>query len=227
MSFRVLTRIAVTAAVVGGMSGCFSFLDDDQTKDVSYEVPGTVRTLVIEGATGDIRVVGGGTGVQVTEHQKYHSTAPAAVHSTAGGTLTLDYKCPDGDCSVGYEVNVPAGTVVRVSDGTGDVHLSGLTAEVKAETGTGNVEAKRMSATSVDLSSSTGDVSADFVAQPETVKATTSTGSVTVKVPSGDPYTVTAGADTGNVRQTVSQQPGARRTITAHSNTGDVTVTNA
>ncbi|WP_197085037.1 DUF4097 family beta strand repeat-containing protein [Saccharothrix sp. ST-888] len=224
MTFRVLTYAAITAAVVGGMSSCFA-LQDDRTRTVGYGVSETVRTLVIEGGTGDIRVIGGGTGVQVTERQTYRSTPPATTHSTAGGTLTLGYTCPDGDCGVGYEVAVPAGTEVRVKDGTGDVHLSGLSGRVEAKSGTGSIEARRMSGAEVSLSTSTGDVSAVFTAQPETLAATTSTGSITVKVPGRDPYAVAAKTDTGKSSVTVSQQSDAKRRITATTDTGDVTVT--
>ncbi|MDH6124313.1 DUF4097 family beta strand repeat-containing protein [Kitasatospora sp. GP82] len=222
---RLLTYTAITVVVVGGMSGCFP--DDDKTKSVSYGISDPVQTLVIEGSTGDIRVTGGGSGVQVVEHQTYRSKPPAAVHSTAGGTLTLSYKCPDGNCGVGYEVEVPAGTVVRVSDDTGAVRLTGLSGQIEARSDTGSIEATRLSAASVDLRTSTGGVTASFETQPETVKATTDTGSVRVKVPAGDPYTVAARADTGSVNVAVSQQPGARRTITASTSTGNVTVANA
>ncbi|GAA2230772.1 DUF4097 family beta strand repeat-containing protein [Kitasatospora sp. NPDC001175] len=224
VSFRVLAYTAITVAIVGGMSGCFQ---DDQTRTVGYEVPETVNSLVIEGGTGDIRVVGGGTGVRVTEHQTYRSTAPAAEHSTSAGTLTLSYKCPDGDCGIGYEVEVPAGTRVRVKDGTGNVHLSGLSGEVEAQTGTGGIDAKRMSSDRASLSTSTGDVSTVFTTQPHTLKATTSTGNVTVKVPTGDPYAVTATSDTGTVDQRIAQQPGAAHSIVATTNTGDVRIGNA
>ncbi|MFB7662552.1 DUF4097 family beta strand repeat-containing protein [Kitasatospora sp. NPDC056138] len=226
MTFRVLTYAAITAAVVGGMSSCFAF-QDDRTRTVGYGVPEAVRTLVIEGGTGDIRVVGGGTGVQVTERQTYRSTPPATTHSTVGDTLTLGYTCPDGDCGVGYEVEVPAGTEVRVKDGTGDVHLSGLSGRVEAKSGTGSIEAKRMSGTEVSLSTSTGDVSAVFTARPETLAATSSTGSITVKVPDQDqdPYAVAAKTDTGKTTVTVGQRAGAKHRITAQTDTGDVTVT--
>ncbi|GAA2130011.1 hypothetical protein GCM10009760_01960 [Kitasatospora kazusensis] len=222
---RVIGAVGITAAVAFGMSGCF--LDDrDQHQDVSYGVTGPVHTLVLQGDTGDIRVVGGGTAVNVTEHQQYRAKAPAATHLTsADGTLTLTYSCPDHDCSVGYDVRVPAGTVVRVAADTGSVRLSGLVAEVEVKTQTGTVDASGLGSGKVRLTTGTGSVTAAFAGDPTTVSVTTQTGSILLRVPKDGTYAVNASAQTGSVDIGVRQEPGAARSITATAQTGSVTVT--
>ncbi|MEV4611714.1 DUF4097 family beta strand repeat-containing protein [Kitasatospora sp. NPDC049258] len=222
---RVLSYAVITALVVLGMSGCF--IGEDEHRDVAYGVAEPVRVLVIEGHTGDIRVVGGADGVRVTEHLSYRDQAPAATHTVADGTLTLGYRCPDGDCGVGYEVRVPAGTQVRVVNSTGGVRLSGLTAAVDAATSTGSIEAEALAGAVVRLSTDTGDVAVDFAAGPTGVQVKSDTGSVSVKVPRGEEYAVTAATGTGSVHVSVPRRDAAPRTITAHTGTGDITVAGA
>ncbi|WP_035848127.1 DUF4097 family beta strand repeat-containing protein [Kitasatospora azatica] len=216
----LLAKTVITAAVAFGMSGCF--LDGDQHLDASYQIDQPVHTLVINGSTGDIRVVGGGTGVSVTEHQNYRGKAPATTHTTADGTLTLTYDCHD--CGVDYQVQVPSDTVVKVAANTGTVRLVGLTAAVEASTDTGNVEGERLGTGRAQLRTRTGDLSVSFAGAPAAVDARTGTGSVRLTVPGGDSYAVAATAQTGKVEVTVPQQEGLGRTINAHAETGDVTV---
>ncbi|MGK4585779.1 hypothetical protein [Kitasatospora sp. HPMI-4] len=109
---RVLAWTVGVAALSGGLTGCG---DESlkQHRDVGYNVSGPVRTLVIMGETGDIRVTGGGgTAVAVTEHQAYRDVPPTTMHRVLDGTLVLDFSCPDGLCGVGYDVTVPAAAAV-------------------------------------------------------------------------------------------------------------------
>ncbi|WP_441245614.1 DUF4097 family beta strand repeat-containing protein [Kitasatospora sp. McL0602] len=227
---RVLGATAITAAVMFGMSGCFGSFGsfDQQTEDVSYGVGETVKTLVVHSDTGDIRVTGGGTAVQVTEHRSYQDQRPEATHATAAdGTLTLGYRCPDHSCSIGYDVQVPAGTVVRVVTDTGSVQLKGLAAEVSAKTGTGSVRATGLASSTAQLTAETGSVEATFTGDPSDVRAGSQTGDVRLHVQGAAAYEVHAKAQTGNVNVGVRQQAGAGRSITATTETGDVTVDGA
>ncbi|MFJ8040859.1 DUF4097 family beta strand repeat-containing protein [Kitasatospora sp. NPDC096147] len=218
---RVALGVVVAAVVVAGVSGCGV---DKERRDVGYEVGGMVRVLVVDSGTGDVRVTGGGTAVAVTERQEWSGRQPEARHELVDGELTLSYRCPDGDCSVGYEVKVPAGTQVRVKAGTGDVALTGLTGQLWAEAATGGVRAERIGAQKVELKAGTGDVSAAFAVAPEEVKATAGTGTVRLELPKGEEYAVDAKAVTGAVRVDVPQRTAAERKVVARAGTGDVTV---
>ncbi|WP_329564874.1 DUF4097 family beta strand repeat-containing protein [Kitasatospora sp. NBC_01266] len=221
---RLIGYTLITGFVTFGMSGCF-YGADQQHRDVNYGIDQPVHTLVLQGKTGDIRVVGAGGGVHVSEHQNYSDAAPASTHVVADGTLTLTYTC-SRDCGIDYQVDVPADTVVEVSTGTGNVHLSGLTARVRASTGSGQVEGIALGSADADLSSDTGDVTASFTGVPTSVTAKTATGNVKVVLPAGG-YAVKAEADTGSVTVAVPQDAASGHAIDAESDTGNVTVTHA
>ncbi|WP_407989831.1 DUF4097 family beta strand repeat-containing protein [Kitasatospora sp. CMC57] len=217
---RILAGLGVAVAVVAGGTGCAA----QQEREVAYGVTEAVRVLVVDGGTGDVEVVGEGSEVRVTEHQSYRGTAPAAAHEVADGTLTLSYRCPEDGCSVGYQVRVPAGTVVRVKAGTGNVRLTGLTAEVEASAGTGGITAERLGGREVQLTVGTGDVKAVFAVAPADVRVKAGTGSVRLTVPKGEEYAVEAAAGTGAVKVQVPVRTSAERRIVVRAATGDVTV---
>ncbi|MQS12728.1 DUF4097 domain-containing protein [Streptomyces kaniharaensis] len=222
---RVLGAMAITGAVLFGMSACLPGGGEDEHRTVSYGVTDTVRELVIEGHTGGIVVTGGGSAVQVTERQNYKGDAPRTTHEVKDGVLKLTYDC--GSCGVGYDVQVPAGTKVRVKEETGGVRLVGLAADVDAAVETGGVEASGLTSQQVKLSARNGGVHADFAAAPTKVEANASTGGVRLKVPTGEAYAVDAHAEVGGVEVGIPSQAGAARTITARAETGGVTVTGA
>ncbi|MCP2309771.1 hypothetical protein FHR36_002904 [Kitasatospora paracochleata] len=223
MMRRAWAWVGVAAVAAGALAGCS--IGPQQHREVAYGVDEPVRVLVVQGATGDIEVVGGGSAVKVVERHQYRGKDPEAVHRVADGTLTLSYRC--SDCSVGYRVEVPEGTVVQLHNSTGDVRVSGMAGRVEAESSTGQVVAKGLKASSVRLESSTGDVSASFADAPAEVTATSSTGSVRVTVPAGRAYAVEAETGTGDVHIGVERSAAAERRITARTGTGDVTVAGA
>ncbi|MBO1413393.1 DUF4097 family beta strand repeat-containing protein, partial [Streptomyces sp. FH025] len=212
----------ITAAVVLGMQACLPSWDSDEHRTVSYGVPEQVRELEIEAHTGGIVVNAGDGEVHVTEEQNYRNEAPHTIHEVKDGVLRLTYDCTG--CGVGYTVRVPSGTKVRIKQETGGVRLTGLAAEVDASVETGGVEATGLTSKNVRLSSQTGGVKADFAAAPDKVEATTSTGGVQVKVPSGEAYAVDARADSGGTDVSIPSQQGAAHRITARAETGGVTV---
>ncbi|MEU6232704.1 hypothetical protein [Kitasatospora sp. NPDC047058] len=220
---RALGAMAITGAVLLGTAGCI--WDDDERRDVSYAVTEPVRVLVVQGHTGGVTVRGGGgTGAKVTEHQSFRDGAPRSSHELKDGTLTLTYDCDD--CGVGYEIDVPAGTKVRVTAETGGVRLTGLAGEVEATVSTGGVEASGLTSPTALLRSETGGIEASFATAPGRVEARTGTGGVRLRVPAGDAYAVDASTGTGGVDVAVPRQPGAPRSILARAETGGVTVGN-
>jgi hypothetical protein len=223
----LLIHVGITAAVALGCFGCSPLDGRDQHREVAYGIDQPVHAVVVNGKVGAIQVTGTGTAVRVTEDQSYRSAAPHADHQLAAdGTLTLGYRCPDGECGIGYRIEVPAGTAVRIESGTGPVRLDGLTAQVSAELGTGSITAVHLGPAGVALHTGTGDVTAQFAVAPASVAAGSSTGDVRVTVPGDEAYQVRAAADAGTAKVTVRQDGAAARTIAATSSTGDVTVAN-
>ncbi|MGV9562637.1 DUF4097 family beta strand repeat-containing protein [Streptomyces sp. NPDC003480] len=220
LAMRRLGVAAVTTAAVL-LSAC-SVLATDQHRQVSYGVSAPVHKLLIEGDTGDVRVTGGAATVSVTETQNYKSAPPHTTHTAADGTLTLTYDCHD--CGVDYDVRVPTGTTVSVTEGTGDVSLTAIGGRVTAKTDTGTITGTQLTAGQVRLVTQTGGVRATFSRTPSVIQATTQTGSVDIAVPRGTLYAVQAGAQTGKVNVSVDRSDESPHTITARTETGDVTV---
>ncbi|AEW97925.1 MULTISPECIES: DUF4097 family beta strand repeat-containing protein [Streptomycetaceae] len=218
---RLLAMATVTAVGAAGLTAC-SGVFDQRHRTVSYGVHETVHALVVKGGTGDVHVTGGSGPVQVTERQNYHDTPPNATHTTTDGTLTLAYS--GRDTAIDYDVRVPAGTVVTITDDTGDIRVAGISGAVRATTDTGSVTGSGLTSRQVELVSDTGDVTARLDAVPDRVSAGSGTGKVDLKVPGNASYAVTATAGTGKARVEVPQATGSRHTISAKAGTGDVTV---
>ncbi|MBD0694267.1 DUF4097 family beta strand repeat-containing protein [Streptomyces sp. CBMA123] len=219
---RVLGAVAITAAVVLGMQGCLPFWGDDEHRTVDYGVAGQVKELVVEAENGGVVVTGTGDSVRVVERQSYRGSAPKTTHEVKDGVLRLGYSCDS--CGVGYTVQVPAGTKVRIKEENGGVRLVGLAAEVDAAVENGGVEATGLTSPTAHLSATNGGVRADFAAAPTTLDAEVGNGGVRLKVPSGEAYAVNARAQEGGADVGVPSQADAAHTITARAETGGVTV---
>jgi DUF4097 and DUF4098 domain-containing protein YvlB len=163
-----------------------------------------------------------GSTVSVTERQNYKSAPPHTTHTTDDGTLTLTYNCDD--CGVDYDVRVPTGTTVYVTENTGAVSLTGIGGPVTANTDTGTITGTQLTAEQARLTTHTGGVRATFSRPPSVVHATSQTGSVNIAVPRGTRYAVQAGARTGKVNVSVDRADDSPHAITAKTGTGNVTV---
>ncbi|WP_033214056.1 hypothetical protein [Kitasatospora phosalacinea] len=217
---RLVGAVAVVGLLAGGAVGCGPW--DDRKKTVSYEVPGRVTELRVDGEVGGIEVTAGDGPVRVVEKRNWQDEEPQATHVLADGVLELTYSC--SRCGVGYEVRVPAGTVLRLKETTGGIRVRGLSGDVTAEAVTGGVEATGLRSANVVLKAETGGVSARFAAAPTRVELRTETGGVELTVPPGEAYEVDAHASTGGTEVSVPSQAGAARTLVARANTGGVKV---
>lgn len=225
MNPTLLAHVRLTAVVVGtlataALSACSG---PQQHQDVSYAVKAPVNVLVVRGVTGDIDVQGGAAQVGVVEHLTYGDTAPRTSHQVDNGTLTLSYT-GGSDAGVSYTVDVPTGTRVEVTDTTGRITLSGLAGDVTATDTNGDVQASGLSAATVRLTTATGNVHAEFQAAPSRVDAGTTTGDVSIGLPSGSSYAVAAHTGTGSTQVKVDQAAGSSHAIAAHTSTGQVSV---
>jgi hypothetical protein len=108
---------------------------------------GGVRSLRVDGGTGDVHVTAAAAGseVIVIEHVTEGLSAPdrKAVRG-AGGALRLSASCSvtiSNNCGVSYTIRVPPGVAVNADSGAGDVDARGLntSAAVKLSSGNGDV----------------------------------------------------------------------------------------
>jgi len=241
-------RTAALAALTGcaaalAMSGCHvdSGLLQHQTR--SYAVSSPVHMLVISDRVGDVHVTAGAGPVSVTERISYRHQLPATMHVVRAGTLTLTGTCPaQQPCDVEYHVRVPPATAIRIDDRVGNVRLVALTGQVithisaggialrslsgavQVSDRAGSISGSGLSSATATLNTFVGDIDASFSAAPATVAATTTIGSISLRLPRGAVYAVHASATVGGIHVTVPQASSSAHSITAHAGTGSVTI---
>lgn len=210
--FLVLVGAAVVILLVA--FGAFSLLAAGalHTFSVRSSYPG-VRSIEVAGGDGDVHLtaVPAGSPVLVVSHVTEGFAAPhRQVLQPHPGALQISYNCGASvDCSVSYDITVPAGVPVTVNAGDGSVDATGLDSpHLRLQSGNGDVKAT-LSQPAVSLNASSGD------------------GSVTLVVPDVS-YAVRASSGNGSVNdQSLSIDPHSPRSIDASSGDGDVTITAA
>jgi DUF4097 and DUF4098 domain-containing protein YvlB len=163
----------------------------------------------------------------VTERAYYSNSKkpPVTSHAVAGGTLTLSYSCPPQlTCGVGYDVAVPQGTAVRVSDREGAITLTSLSGPVTAQTIAGAINATGLASPMAGLSSRAGSITAAFTAVPASVSVSTNAGPITVTLPPSATYKVSAHTYVGTSTVTVHQGASSPHVISASSDLGSITI---
>jgi hypothetical protein len=187
---------ALAVAALVGLSACgVNFPGNTLVDGVKGTTPVSLVHLNGPGS-GDVTVTvntaAHETDVKRTVH--YGGSAPAQTAHFSGSTLLLNMGCGN-NCSVSYQVTLPA------------------TAAIDGSTSSGSITVSDMS--SVDVTSSSGDIVVNRVNGP--VKASASSGNVTVTTVSG---TVDLHATSGDVVARELSGP----TNTLSTSSGDITV---
>ena len=194
----------------------------------TYAITSPVTTVVINGGAGTITVTGSSRSTTAVTERMYYSDAkkpPTTSRVVTGATLTLSYSCPSQlTCGVAYDLQVPSGVTVRVSDREGAITLASLAGPVQASTIAGQITATGLASPDVTLTSTAGSITAAFTAAPASVTATTNAGSVTLVVPGSAAYQVHAHTYVGNSTVTVRENPTSKSVISASSDLGNVTI---
>jgi hypothetical protein len=172
-----------------------------------------VTSLRLDAGDGDVHLTGApaGSPVLVVAHVTESFAAPHRhVREPHPGALDITYDCTVFvQCSVSYDVSVPAGVTLNVNSGNGDVDATGL------------------SAAHISLESGNGNVNATLARPASSLSASSGNGDVTLVVPDTT-YDLHASSGNGNVNdQTVRIDHQSPRRIDASSGNGDVTITAA
>ncbi|MEU4403821.1 DUF4097 family beta strand repeat-containing protein [Streptosporangium sp. NPDC023963] len=221
-------NMLVAGAVVGSvfvLSGCDFALDfrERQQEVVSYDVTGKLTNLDVATGSGDIVVTESDrTAVHVTETIHWRGDKPAPRHPVDGGTLTLRDDCR-GNCTVDYKVEIPRGLTAKLDTGSGTITMRGLTGEVNAVSGSGDIEAGGLTSKRFTAETGSGDVEARFSAAPEGVRIETGSGDVVAYLPQGG-YDVTAETGSGDKAVEVTKDPASPRKVTLKTGSGDAQV---
>lgn len=228
--FHIVVGIVVVALV---LMGAFGILDvaarHSFTARATYA---DVRSLNIDSGNGNVTVTGdpGARSVTVSAHVTEGLFRPGREVSLSGGVLHLRASCHGytPNCSVSYDVTVPAGMMVIASSGSGDVRALGLNsgASLELSSGAGDISATDVRATTIKLSSGAGNISARLSVPAETLSASSGVGDIHLEVPATVAYRIDATSGVGHVSDSqLSTQPDAPRRIHASSGTGDVSIT--
>ncbi|MFE5330332.1 hypothetical protein ACFRCG_28485 [Embleya sp. NPDC056575] len=195
------------------------------TRTARYEVGGPVRSVVVDGAAGDVRV--GRTesaSVVVTETKRFGSAEPVTEHTLTDATLTLRQTVHDG-ARVSYEVAVPRGVAVEAVTSSGRITLVGLSGDVSAHTTGGSIEGRELTAGTVTAKADEDTIDLSFASPPARVDADGDTARV--RLPAGVGYVVDATSNRGAVRVEVPQDAAAPYHVRVHTRSGDASVLRA
>ncbi|MEV7519721.1 DUF4097 family beta strand repeat-containing protein [Streptomyces sp. NPDC091371] len=251
-SHAMPARLARTAAVALGagllLAGC-SFGDSfggGPKKTATADA--TVTEPVTSVEVGDVRAgsieVTPGTGPGVTVRRTVHyrgDTAPTPGQRVADGVLTFTSGCSGSStCYVDYRLEVPAAARVKLESSSGRITVTGVAAaEVAADSGqvtadriagplkirtsSGTITATGLTGPDADVRSDSGDTRLDFAKAPSSVRAETSSGSVTLKVPPA-PYQLAVSTTSGSRDVTLPTDPAAPSRLSAKTTSGDVRI---
>ena len=239
--------IAISVALIlGGVYWALTGLTEDtKVSQDTYSVEG--EALTIEARSADVEVRSGdGTEIKVERKFERNVFGSDPKEKYEDGTLELrDTGCGflSFGCDTNYILTVPRDVKVTLESSSGDLKVSGLEAgadlksssgnievhnvdgALRLESSSGDLEAQDLIATTVSTHSSSGSVELDFSAEPQSVEAESSSGDVTIRIPSGpQPYKVDSDTSSGDETNTIQNDPTATRTIRANTSSGDVTI---
>ena len=240
----VLIGVALVLFLFGAgkASGLLTKHTDTHTRTLA-----AAPNMVISAETADVKIVAADrTDIRLTikEQRSMWGGGYATVLGDARA-LRLKDRCDglpaiDDPCKVSYRLDVPRTTTVRLSSGTGDVHVENLEGSGDLSTGTGDLHVTGMRgplrlradtgdlhvegpASDIAVQTETGDISV-VATHPQKIRAQADTGDIALVVPDVT-YAVDAQSETSDEIVDVRVDARSPRSLQAHSETGDVVVT--
>jgi hypothetical protein len=201
--------------------------------------------IVFTGLASSDLTVRASSGPAATLSRELHwrgAQRPELTETWEGQTLRVSYRCLTPNCSVDYEVSLPATVEVHaettsgdidvhgmsgpvvIETTSGDIALSGVGGDITAQATSGNVESTDLGSGRVTVKASSGDIGLDFTTAPELVSVRATSGDTSITVPSGRPYAVHVRTTSGDQRVAVDQSQSATGKIDVESTSGDVTI---
>jgi hypothetical protein len=238
----VVAAVALFVFGAGEAAGLLTQHTDTQTRTFA-----AAPIVVVTTRNADVKIVAADrSDVRLTTKEKrsMFGGGRVSMRGDASG-LNLGDSCHglpviDDPCHVSVRLEVPRGTAVRVTSGTGDVrvenlgggaalssatgdlHVIGVRGPVRAHADTGDVDVVAP-APDISVQTATGDV-AVVASHPRTIRAESATGDIVFVVPDLT-YAADARSDAGDDKVLVHVDNASPRRLQAHSNTGDVIVT--
>ncbi|TDQ05315.1 DUF4097 family beta strand repeat-containing protein [Labedaea rhizosphaerae] len=228
-----MARAIAVAGVLGGgallLSACGLTLQSHQYED-DAPVAQQFTKVQVNGAD-DVRIR---VGTSSSVHRKVHYAENDPGKNTwrvEGSTLVLE-NCNHADCSIDYDLVVPAGTTVTGETGSGDIDVDGV-AQLNFQTRSGDAVIRNVHG-AVNIAASSGEVTVSDISGAVNVSASSGdvnvanvTGPVTAKASSGTVQAtgvtgkVQVDADSGDITIGVTSV----QDVTAHSGSGELDIT--
>lgn len=241
----MLVSAAFLPALLLGACGPAGPMAPSHTEAESQVYTEALSRIVLTGIeSGDV-TVRASSGPAATVGRELHwrgEKRPEVTETVEGQTLRVSYQCQTANCSIDYDVRVPAtvevhaettsgnvdihgisGAVV-IQTTSGDVSLDGVSGDITLKGTSGDVNSADLAARQVTTSTTSGDVALDFAAAPEAVSVRGTSGDLTITVPPGRPYAVQVRTTSGDHRVTIDQSASAEGRIDVESTSGDVTI---
>lgn len=203
------------------------------TERSTHPLPADLTSLRVENSVGDITVRATGPGEEPGAVATLRSglTDAGVDVSTSGGTTTLTDSCGGWwweNCSVQWEVLVPADTAVTVDTAVGEVVVTDLTGTLSLASDVGSITGTALKSEDVTARSAVGDIDLSLTVAPTRVRASSSTGDVAVTLPDDDTtYLVVTSTSVGEVRNTVGSDGTSPRTVDLRTSVGDIVLRRA
>ncbi|TCC01976.1 DUF4097 family beta strand repeat-containing protein [Kribbella soli] len=249
MSVERRYGIAISVALIlGGVYWALTGLTEGtKNSQTSYPVQGS--SLLVKGGSATVEVrPGDGTEIKVDRQSERNvfGSDPKEKYDESEGKLELESGgCGflSFGCKTTYVLTVPRDLKLTVESSSGNMTVNGIEGATNLKTSSGDIEVHDvggplelrsssgdlegdgLSATSVTTHSSSGSTSLDFTEAPQTVEAKTSSGDVSIRIPSGtEAYKVDTDTSSGDEAANVKIDPNSSRTITAKTSSGDVSI---
>jgi hypothetical protein len=208
---------------------------------VRLAVPVHGSTVRFSAGAADVQVTqAAGSTLQLAGKARYSLfRSDVTWHTTPSGVI-VSPQCHFfiGDCSFSFHAVLPAGKRAVLSDGSGNLTLTGLTGPVTVGSGSGDVQANGLTGT-VSLQNGSGNMTGGALSGP---KVTLKDGSGDIAIDSLDSLDVVVTDGSGNIDLTFTKVPtrvrvsdssgnvsvvlprGARYQVNATTNSGNRTV---
>jgi hypothetical protein len=221
----VVAILIVASVAVPMLSGMLR-----HTEVETHDLSAATSELAVTSDVGDVRVraVGADEAPRAVATLQSSFVEPRVTVDAGTRSASLEASCPGMNwfqiCQVGWEITVPADTTVTVRSAVGDIRITAIAGEVSATSRVGDVIVRESASSSLSLHSAVGDLTLVSTVAPENVRATSSTGDVTVSVPrDGTTYDVTLDTSVGDIANRIGSDPTSSRVVDLSSSVGDVT----
>jgi hypothetical protein len=244
----LIAGAAVTALVMLLSGGLFvAHALPEQHAEQEHLYRRAVTRVELDSHAGDATLTPGPAGVVSVRRRANWSVGsqPEVRERWQGSTLQLSVRCPrgrgSGECSVDFDLSVPADVITdlrteagtltvnnlvgssRLASAVGDIAVTGARGDLWARTQRGSFTGSALHSRTVDVEAHVGDTDVGLSSRPQTVRAVSTVGDVKVTVPQGA-YAVEMHGRSDATALGFSSDPAAAARITASAEVGQVDV---